>query len=393
MKYKITIFILILLFLFTIPVIGTEDLEVSHIQELINKGKNEKALKLLNNSNIENNPDLLYYKVLLLSWNENYEPALEILNDLIKKYPDRLDFYNQKARIYGWKGNYKKAAEIIEKAQKKEVSPVRTAILAQHAEWQNKWFEAVNLRKKAYEQAEGTELETEYKNLWEKARKIILPTNFVKMEVIYNKEAQNKLTNNILIGQEKPIKDGLTFKGSGGISVSSKKINYLARGNMSIKTPILPSKMSLESNINFVSGENQKIHYNTNFNYILNSKNTLGLYINFYDSDKESNYQSIELENEYKYKNSLITLKNTSRHNNNSGWNYDFSQHLDLYYPIDNYLLHFTLSHYDGGEYVFRAGFELSDIFLNEGWKINNLNSWLNNKSSGMINVRFDRRK
>lgn len=392
MEYKVIILILVLLLLFTLPIMGSEDLEVSFIQELINKGKSEKALKILNNANIENNPDLLYFRALLLSWNEDYRKAIEILTDSIKKYPDRLEFYNQKAKIYGWMGDYKKAAEIIKKAQAKEVSAVRTAILAQHAEWQNNWFEAVKLRKKAFEQAKGTNLETEYKNLWSKTRKNILPTNFVKMELIYEKDKQDNLTTNILIGQERPIRDGLTFEGSGGVSVLRGETNYLARGNISIEKPILSSKISLDSFVNLEGGENKKSHYNGSFNYNLNDKNTLGVYINFYESAKSSDYQTIELENEYKYKKSVITLKNTSRHAS-SGWNYDFAQHLDLYYPTDNFLLHFTLSHYDGGEYVFRAGFELSDVFLTEKWKINNLYSWINNKSTGMINVRFDRRK
>ena len=391
MKYKIIIFIFIFILLFTIPIMG-EDLEASYIQELINKGNREKALKILNNTDIETNPDLLYYKALLLSWNENYEPALDILTDLIKKHPDRLDFYNQKARIYGWIGNYKKAAEIIEKAQEKEISPVRTSILAQHAEWQNKWFEAVNLRKKALEQVEDNELKSEYKYKWRKARRKILPTNFIKMEFTYNKGNKNNLSNNILLGQERPIKDGLTIEGAGGIRFLKEEINFLARGNLSIKRPILPTKMSLDSNVNFSGGENKTIHYNSNLYYSLNSKNTLGLFINFYEFDIQSDYQTIELQNEYKYKNSVITFKNTSRHNID-GWNYAFSQHLDLYYPYNNYLMHFTLSHYDGGEYVFRAGFEISDVFLNEEWKLNNIYSWVNNKSTGMINVRLDRKK
>ncbi|MCF8000631.1 MAG: hypothetical protein K9K76_02055 [Halanaerobiales bacterium] len=391
MKYKIILFIFILILLFTIPIMG-KDLEASYIQELISKGKRDKALKLLNNTDIESNPDLLYYKALLLSWNEEYELALDILTDLIKKHPDRLDFYNQKARIYGWMGNYKKASEIIERAQKKEISPVRTTILAQHAEWQNKWFEAVKLRKKAFEQVEDNELKTEYKSKWRKARKNILPTNFIKMEFTYNEDNQSDLYSNILLGQERPIKDGLKIEGSGGIRFLKNEINFLARTNLSIKRPILPPKMSLDSNLNFSGGKNSEIHYNSKLNYILNSKNTLGLFINFYEFNDQKDYQTVELQNEYKYKNSVITFKNTSRHNVD-GWNYDFSQHLDLYYPFDSYLLHLTLSHYDGGEYVFRAGFEISDIFLNEEWKINNLYSWLNNKSTGMINVKLDRKK
>jgi hypothetical protein len=58
-----------------------------------------------------------------LSRNDDYEPALNILTDLIKKY------------------------------QEEEVSSVRTSILAQHDEWKNKWFEAVKLREKAFEQS------------------------------------------------------------------------------------------------------------------------------------------------------------------------------------------------------------------------------------------------
>lgn len=393
MKYKIIIFILIFSFLFTIPVIGSQDLDVSYIQELIKKDNTEKALRVLNNANIENNPDLLYYKALLLSWNKDYKQAMDILTDLIKQNPDKLEFYNQIARIHGWRGNYNKATEIIAKAQKKKVSPVRTAILAQHAEWQNKWFEAVKLRKEAYEQAQGTDLEVEYKKLWRKARKNILPTNFVKTEFKYEYGEQDDLTYNILIGQERPIRDGLTIKGSGGVSVLRGATKYLARGNINIKKPILPSKMSLNSSVNFIGDVgNKELHYNNNFNYILNPKNTLGIYVKFFESDENPYYQTIELENEYKYKNYVITLKNTSRHDS-SGWNYNFSQHLDLYYPTDNYLLHFTLSHYDGGEYVFRAGVELSDIFLNNDWKINNLNSWINNKNTSVINIRFDQNK
>jgi hypothetical protein len=84
-----------------------------------------------------------------------------------------------------------------------------------------------------------------------------------------------------------------------------------------------------------------------------------------------------------------MALKNTYR-NDDSGWEKNFSQHLDLYYPRENYLINLALSHYNDGEYVFKVGFEFSDLFSGEKFSLSSLNLWFNDQQTSNLDFRMD---
>lgn len=144
---------------------------LEEIQNLIAAEKNEQALKLLQEYDLSGNPDLKFYQALLLSWQEEYSAAEQILNELIANYPERLDFYDQLARIYGWQRKFKKAEEIINKAQSEKYSSERTALLAQHARWQDRFFKAEKLLEEAVQKSEDNNLKNQYQKQLEQVRK------------------------------------------------------------------------------------------------------------------------------------------------------------------------------------------------------------------------------
>ncbi|MFW5988497.1 MAG: hypothetical protein ACOCQA_03580 [bacterium] len=86
--------ILIIILFFSTSFAAAAEPELEEIQSLIAEGKAELALELLNNNNLDGNTDLRFYKALLLSWQEDYQEAEEILIELIESNPQRLDSYN-----------------------------------------------------------------------------------------------------------------------------------------------------------------------------------------------------------------------------------------------------------------------------------------------------------
>src|SRR6056297_1292221 len=108
MNNKRIILILALLLIFSLPLQAAQ-LNVTLIKELIEQGDNYKALEMLKENDISDNPDLRFYKALLYSWNSEYDLSLELLKSLIEEYPERLGFYTHLGRVYGWKGEYGKA--------------------------------------------------------------------------------------------------------------------------------------------------------------------------------------------------------------------------------------------------------------------------------------------
>lgn len=393
-KPTVILLFLIVLLLFFTNVIAAET-TIEGIRYLVNKGEYGEALKKLENITTADDPDLVFYKAVILSWQKKYLESEEILLKLINKYPERLDFYNHLARIYGWMGDFDKAEKIIKKAQTIDESAERTAVLALHAEWQEEWFKAKKLWEKAYQLSDNKEKQIEYKSNIEKIEEIIKTVYFVESEFEYDEE----LVTNLLAGGEKLIKDGINFETSAGITYDDE-INYLLRSELQFKYPALKKPLELKTYIDFISGgDNEKITYNSDLKYKLKNDDVLALYLeaNDFSADdsneleEKTDYQLLELEYQKKMEKSLISFKNTSRHDE-SGWTADFSQHLDYYYPLESYLLNFKLSHYKGGEYVFRFGVDISDILLNNNWKLNNFNSWINSEKAAKIDMRFDRR-
>ena len=386
MNNKRIILILVLILILSLPLKAAQ-LDLSHIQELIEQGNNDKALKILKENDISDNPDLRFYKALLYSWNSEYDLSIEILNSLIEEYPERLDFYTHLGRVYGWKGEYGKAETIIKEAQAKDKTPQRTALLAQLAVWQHQWYKAYNLRQEAYKLAKGTELEAEYEKLLKRAEDKLEPTNFIETELQYS----DQLNTNLLAGQNRFIRNGIQIEGSAGLNLYEDELNYILRAKL--KKSIYHN-IKWSGGIEYLSGgENKNINYTASLNYKIDQKNTLGFYLNAYDYVQKNDYQTLELEEQYRFNNdSVLVFKNTSRYDS-AGWTLDFSQHLDYYYPRDNYVMHFTASRYKGGEYVFRFGIEMSNKVLNKNLELESFNSWINSKRAANLDMRFNLRK
>ncbi len=386
MNNKRIILILALLLIFSLPLQAAQ-LNVTLIKELIEQGDNYKALEMLKENDISDNPDLRFYKALLYSWNSEYDLSIEILKNLIEEYPERIDFYTHLGRVYGWKGEYKKAETIIKRAQVKDKTPQRTALLAQLAEWQHHWYKAYSLRQEAYNLAKGTELEAEYEKFLKRAESKLKPTNFIETELRYD----DQLNTNLLAGQNRFIRNGIKIEGSAGLNLYDDELNYLLRAKLN--KPMYRN-MKWSGGIEYLSGgKNKNINYNASFNYKIDQKNTLGFYLNAYDYEQKTDYQTIELEEQYRFNgDNVIVFKNTSRHDS-TGWTLDFSQHLDYYYPRDNYVMHFTASRYKGGEYLFRFGIEISNKILNKNLELESFNSWINSKRAANLDMRFNLRK
>ena len=115
----------------------------------------------------------------------------------------------------------------------------------------------------------------------------------------------------------------------------------------------------------------------------------LGINFNHVEDNQNSDYQTLELEYEHRFEKTIMVLKNTSRHDD-FGWIRDFAQHIDLYYPKDNYLLNLALSHYENGDYVFKIGFEFSDIFSGKNFDLSSLNLWYNTEKVSNLDFRMD---
>jgi len=90
MKKKYIISAIIFIFLFTFSV-QSENINFEYIQELINNQEREKALNVLKEIDISDNPDLRFYEALLLSWKDEFEKSEQKLLSLIEEYPARFE--------------------------------------------------------------------------------------------------------------------------------------------------------------------------------------------------------------------------------------------------------------------------------------------------------------
>lgn len=382
---KIFLFVLIFLFLSS-SFLGAAEPTLEEIQNLIAAEKNEQALELLSESDLSGNPDLKFYQSLLLSWQEDYPKAEEILTKLIAEYPERLDFYEQLARIYGWQRKFNKAEAVINEAQEKEYSPERTALLAQHARWQNRYFEAEKLLEGALQKTEQENLKAEYQRQLKELREEIKPLYFLEGRAVYSETDKEDLSVNL--GLEKPLKDGLKAEFKLGSNYFKQDFNFLLSAGFDFKPPLTAEKIDFNSSLNYYQGESRDyLELNNSFNYQFNPKNRLGINLNHREA--RTDYQSLELEYEYRFTKNSIVLKNTSRHYD-SGWTADFSQQLDFYLPRDKYLLNFSLSRYQDGEKVVKVAFEFSDLFNRENYSLKTLNFWFNDQKTSNLDFRLD---
>ena len=359
MQKKYLVFLLIFIFLFSFPV-DAENVDLEYIQKLINNQEREKALNLLEKSDISNNPDLRFYKALLLSWKDEFKKSEKILLQLTKKYPARFDFYAQLARLYDWMG---------------------------------KPYKSVKYREKAYEKSKGTKYENNYLQSLKKARVKIEPINFGKIEFLYEKPDQRSvIATNFLLGQERIINDNIDITGSAGFNYKNDNINYLLRAKFELDSFSFLKNLSFKNSNNLTIGdsENSFDTYN-NFNYKINGRNSLAFNLNVMFAENKTNYQNINLGYKHKW-NKLAGIIGTTSRRDESGWNMDFSQNIEIYYPLNQYLFNFKLNHYDNNEYVFRTGIELTEIKLNSNWVIKNLNSWINDKSSAFFSIKFNKK-
>ena len=386
MLKKIIVLTLFLLLINSCVSLAAE-VEVKEIQDLVRRGKTEEALNVLKSSDLNSDPDLKFYKALLLSWQEEYEQSELILLKLIDSNPRRLDSYSQLSRIYGWQREFIKAEEIIEKAQKIEYSSERTAILSRHAEWQGKYFEAKKLLKEAIVEAESPQLAAEYEKSLRRINNELKASLYLSGRAVYI-EAEEDIE--LTLGIEKLLREGINLDTAAGANYFEDKSNFVFKSEIEIGQPFISEKNSLSSKFVFYNGGSRdKYELNNNFNYLVNSQNRLGVNYNFVKDNNESDYQTLELEYEHRFKQTIMVLKNTSRHYD-SGWTADFAQHLDLYYPRDNYLLNLSLSHYNGGEYIFKVGFEFSDLFSRNKFNLSSLNFWFNDEKTSNLDFRMD---
>ena len=359
---------------------------LEEIQNLIAADKNEQALELLNESDLSDNPDLKFYQALLLSWQEQYQPAENILLNLIDNYPKRLDFYDQLARIYGWQRKFKKAERIITQAQAEEYSPERTALLAQHAVWQNHYFKAEKLLEEALDKTRQEALKNDYQRRLEQIREQIKPVYFLEGRAVYSEADQEDLS--LSLGLAKPLKDGLEAEFKAGTNYFKQDFNLFLNAGIDLKQPLAAEKTDFSSTINYYQGDSRdRIELNNSLNYYFNQQKRLGVNLNFREARVD--YQSLELEYEYKFTKNSIVLKNSSRHYD-TGWTADFSQHLDLYLPRANYLLNLSLSRYQDGEKVVKVAFEFTDLFSRENYSLKNLNFWFNDQKTANLDFRLD---
>jgi len=360
MKKKYIISAIIFIFLFTFSV-QSENINFEYIQELINNQEREKALNVLKEIDISDNPDLRFYEALLLSWKDEFEKSEQKLLSLIEEYPARFDFYAQLAKLY---------------------------------EWMDKPYKSLEFRKKAYERAKGTQYEKEYLELLKIARERVEPTNFAKLEFIHdiNKE-QGTIATNILLGQQRIISDNIDLTGSAGLNYK-KNLNYLLRTELELNSFNFIKNLSFKNSNNFILNKNEnKIDLYNNLNYKINGRNEVGFNLNSFNvfsNENSRNYQNINFEYKHKW-DKLVSVIGVTARNDESGLTLDFSQNIEIYYPLDKYLFSFNLSHYKGNQYVFRTGIELTNIELNSNWIIKNLNGWFNNEKSAKLNLRFER--
>ncbi|MGP3778759.1 tetratricopeptide repeat protein [Halanaerobium saccharolyticum] len=382
---KIFLLVSIFLFLSSSFLVAAEP-TLEEIQSLIAAEKNEQALKLLKENDLSGNPDLKFYQALLLSWQEDYPEAEKILIELIDTYPKRLDFYDQLARIYGWQRKFDQAAAVINKAQAREYSPERTALLAQHARWQNRHFEAEKLLEEALQKTELENLEAEYQRQLKEIREEIKPLYFLEGRTVYSEADKEELSVNL--GLEKPLKDGLEAEFKLGSSYFQQDFNFLLSAGFDFKPPLTTEKIDFSSKLNYYQGESRDyLELNNSFNYHFKPKNRLGINLNFREA--RTDYQSLELEYEYQFAKNSIVLKNISRHYD-SGWTADFAQKLNIYLPRANYLLNLSLSRYQDEEKVVKVAFEFSDLFSRENYSLRNLNFWFNDQKTANLDFRLD---
>lgn len=368
--------------------ISAAEPKLEEIQSLIAEGKSETALELLNTSDLKGDTDLEFYKALLLSWQEDYQEAEEILLNLIESNPQRLDSYTQLARIYGWQRQFDKAEEIIARAQKIEYSSERTALLSRHQEWQDNFFKAEKLIKEAIKKAENPELASQYQKSLNRVEQELKTIFYLEGRAVYSEADKEDLE--LSVGLEKLLRDGLKLNTAAGFNYFETESNLLLKSKIEINQPLIPEKTNFSSELLFYNGDSrEKYELNNSFDYLVNASNLLGVNYNFVEDNFNSDYQSLELEYEHRFQKTIMVLKNTSRRYDGD-WNTDFSQHLDLYFPRDNYLLNLALSHYDGGEYVFKIAFEFSDLFSGDKFNLSSFNLWFNDQQTSNLDFRMD---
>ena len=311
-------------------------------------------------NDISNDPDLRFYEALLLSWKGEYQKSEEKLLSLIEEYPERFDFYAQLARLY---------------------------------EWMGKPYNSLEYREKAYEKAKGTKYEKEYLKLLEKAREKIEPINFAEIEFLYeNVDSKGIIATNFLLGQERLINNNINITGLTGINYKNNIINYLLRSEMEIESFSFLKNLSFKNSNNvIISNSKNKFDIYNYLDYKIKKKNNIAFNFNSFFVENSTNYQNLNLEYKHKWSELTGILGVTSRVDS-SGFTLDFSQDIQIYYPIEQYLFNFKLSHYKGDEYVFRAGIEMTDIEINSNWVVKRLNGWINNKNTAKLDLRFEKK-
>lgn len=237
-------------------------------------------------------------------------------------------------------------------------------------------------------EAETADLAAGYQESLARIKKEIKAVLYSKGRAVYSDADKEDLE--LTVGIEKLLRDGLDLDTAAGANYFENEFNFVFRSEIEINQPLIPEKTSFSSGfVLYNDNSKDKYELNNSFDYLFNQKNLLGFNFNLVKDNINPDYQSFELEYEHRFKKTIMVLKNTSRRYD-SDWITDFSQHIDLYYPRENYLLNLALSHYNGGAYVFNVGFQFSDLFSGEKFNLSSLNLWFNDQKTSNLDFKID---
>ena len=318
MKTKIIIILLVLL-ITSVQVEANNIVDLEVIQELISDEQYDLALEKLDQDDLTGYPDHIFYKALLISWQGDYSEAIMILEDLIKKYPERQDFKEHLDRVELWKS----------------------------ASRQNK-------------------------------------ERFLDFSIGYD----NNLSKSILLGVENPIQDGVLMDIAVGPSFDNWEPALNLNTSIYLTDPVTPPdlELSFSSNISGLDSLNN-FSINSYLTYDINYNQKAGIRYSFIDPwiENSSFYRDLDIEYIHNFERIILLLRNKSRFYENESF-LDFSQQIELYYPLEVLGINFTGSRYHDSTKSFRFGIELGDRDLSDKYRLRSLTGWINDQKN--VNIR-----
>ena len=282
---------------------------------------------------------------------EQYDLALEKLEqDDLTGYPDHI-FY--KALLISWQGDYSEAIMILEDLIK--TYPERQDF-KEHLDRVELWKSASRQNKE----------------------------RFLDFSIGYD----NNLSKSILLGVENPIQDGVLMDLAVGPSFDNREPALNLNSSIYFTDPVTPPDLELSFNSN-ISGFERLNNFSISsyLTYDFNYNQQTGIRLSFIDLWVEDAifYRDLDIEYIHKFESFTILLRNISRFYENESF-LDFSQQLELYYPLEDLGINFTGSRYHDSTKSFRFGIELSDRKLSDSHRLKSLTGWINDQKN--INFR-----